>query len=834
MTVLRDLKYTLRTFRREPAFVGGVVLTFALAIGANAAMFGLLERLMLAPPPGIAGADQVFRIHVAYEAEDGREYSLATTSYPDFRAVESLGDAFADVAAFRPETTTTGRGTELAEVATLQATGRYFATLGVRPALGRFFGPGDDELPSGNDVAVLGYAYWQRQFAADPGVIGQELIVDDRPLTIIGVAPRGFNGTELGSMDLFVPLTTAMRSQGAGWWSTPGMRLVYIVARVRDGVTASLAGEQAGAALRQGEVAGSREHLRGARLQSLVPGRSARESPQARIALWLSGVSLVVLLIAAANVGTLLLLRAARRRRDVAVRLSLGASRARLVRQVLLESVVLATIGAIAGLLLANWMGEVVRATLLPGLAPDVVVVHRRVLLVSIIAAVAAGLLAGLGPLAQLSRRNLSADLRTGTGQGASGRLIVQHALVGLQVALCTVLLVGAGLFVRSLNNVRSQDLGFSTARLLYLTLDFRGVLRGVEHDAAHEEAVRRILTVPGVTSATVVQGMPFSSHHIPPMHIPGYDMPPPSVQQLPIMYGATPEYLHMMGVSLREGRLFTDRDTRGAPLVVLVNETMAKTAWPGQSALGKCVQAGHAGLDVDDPMAAAALLPCRQVVGVVRDSRARSLRTEGDEARLMQYYVPFQQLPSPPFAGASAVHAILVETEGAPERLIAAVQRIVQSTSPVPVYARARPYQEFIDPQLRSWRLGATLFTALGALAVIMAAVGLYAVVAYLVTQRTQEIGVRLALGGTGAGVARLVVGDAVRMAALGTAGGLVVALAAAPAVAPLLFEVSARDPVSQITAAVMLVAVTIAAAAVPAWRASRVSAMEALRTDG
>jgi predicted permease len=435
--------------------------------------------------------------------------------------------------------------------------------------------------------------------------------------------------------------------------------------------------------------------------------------------------------------------------------------------------------------------------------------------------------------LFQLSRRNLAADLRAGTGQAASGRLIARHALVGSQVALCTVLLVGAGLFVRSLNNVRSQDLGFSTAQLLYLTLDFRGVLRGVEHDAAYEEAVRRVLTVPGVTAATVVQGMPFSSHHIPPMHIPGYDMPPPSVRQLPIMYGATPEYLRMMGVSLREGRLFTDRDVRGAPLVVLVNETMAKTAWPGQSALGKCVQAGHAGSDADDPMAAAALLPCREVVGVVRDSRARSLRTEGDEARLMQYYVPFQQLPSPPFAGASAVHAILVETDGPPERLVAPVQRIVQSTSPVPVYARARPYQEFIDPQLRSWRLGATLFTALGALAVAMAAVGLYAVVAYLVTQRTQEIGVRLALGGTGARVARLVVADAVRMAALGTAGGLVVALAAAPAVASMLFQVSARDPASQIAAAMILLAVTVAAAAVPAWRASRVSAMEALRTD-
>jgi ABC-type antimicrobial peptide transport system permease subunit len=267
---------------------------------------------------------------------------------------------------------------------------------------------------------------------------------------------------------------------------------------------------------------------------------------------------------------------------------------------------------------------------------------------------------------------------------------------------------------------------------------------------------------------------------------------------------------------------------------VVLVNETMARTVWPGGSAIGKCVRAGHPPVMDDDPMSAAALLPCREVVGVVRDSRARSLRTEGDEARLMQYYVPFGQLPSPPFAGASAVHAILVQTDGAPERLVAPVQRLLQGTSPVPVHVRARPYQEFIDPQLRSWRLGATLFTALGALAVGMAAVGVYAVVSCLVAQRTPEIGVRLALGGTRGRVAGLIVADAIRMAAIGAGGGMVVALAGGPAIRAMLFEISPRDPLSLAVAAVLLIAVTLAAAALPAWRASRVDPNTALRVDG
>jgi ABC-type antimicrobial peptide transport system permease subunit len=287
------------------------------------------------------------------------------------------------------------------------------------------------------------------------------------------------------------------------------------------------------------------------------------------------------------------------------------------------------------------------------------------------------------------------------------------------------------------------------------------------------------------------------------------------------------------MGVRLREGRLFTERDGRGAPLVMLVNETMARTVWPGGSAIGKCVRAGSPPSFDDDPMAAAAFLPCREVVGVVRDSRARSLRTEGNEDKLMQYYVPFSQLPPVPAANAANVHAILVQTEGASSRLVAPVQRIIQGTSDVQVYARARPYQELIDPQLRTWRLGATLFSAFGALALGIAAVGLFAVVSYLVTQRTQEIGVRLALGGRGLVVARIVVRDALRMAGAGVAAGVLVAMAVSPLVQSMLFHTSAREAGIVTVAAAILLAVTVGAAAIPAWRASRVSPMTALRTD-
>ena len=835
MTLPTDIRYALRTFRREPTFVAGIVLTFGLVIGTNAAMFGLVRRLMLAPPPGVQDAERVVRAATTLTADDGSVFTMESTSYAAFRDLAALDRAFDAVAAVSADSVTTGEGADLAEVPAVKASGRYFAVLGVRAAAGRLFGPSDDSLPNGNDVVVLSHAFWQRRFAGEASAIGQQFVVDGQRLTIIGVTPRGFNGADLAPVDLFVPLTTAMRNRGAGWWSDPRIRMVSIVAHLRKGVAVSEAEALAMRTLRETLPAGGTDRLTAVPLESVMPGRAARTTPQARIALWLTGVSVIVLLIATANVSTLLLLRAAKRRREAAVRLSLGARLMHLARQSVIESLLLSFVGCGLGLVLAHWIGAIVRVTLLPNVAATTEFIEPKVLVASVAVACAAGLVASLGPITQLGRRNLSLELRAGGAHGASGRMVSQHALVAVQVAMSGVLLVGAGLFVRSLERVQSQDLGFSTARLLHITLDFRGPTPGPEHDRALAEATQRIASVRGVTGVTVVQGMPFSSHHIPPIHVPGYAMPSPAAQQLPIMYAATPAYLDMMGVKLREGRLFTRGDTAGTPLVVLVNETMARTMWPGRSAIGGCVQAGHvADPMLGDPVSAAAFLPCRTVVGVVRDSRARSLRTEGNEARLMQYYVPLGQAPAAPFPTVPEYHGILVRTAGEPERWVTPIQRIIQSTSSRPVYARVSPYQTLIDPQLRSWRLGATLLSAFGLLALAIAAVGLFAVVSYLVTQRTREIGVRLALGGSTGVVAGLVVRDAVKMAAVGGVAGIAIAVVAAPLVQSMLFETSAREPGILVGAVLVLLAVAVGAAAVPAWRAGRVSPMTVLGNDG
>ncbi|MGH7616634.1 MAG: ADOP family duplicated permease [Gemmatimonadaceae bacterium] len=828
-----DIRYALRALRREPSLVIGVISTFALAIGTNAAMLGLVSRLMLAPPPGVRDADRLMRMQIVRQGKNGDAQMMTTMSYPTFRAFADLTRAFSSTAAEKTDTVGVGRGADLEQVPAVEATGQYFATLGVPPEVGRLFGPADDELPTGQTVAVLGYSYWQRRFGGERAAIGREIVINGDTYTIIGVAPNGFNGDGLGEVDVFLPLTASQRSRPFGWWTTDGVNVVSVIARLAPNVAPSVAAEMATAVVRARRTT-ALDKPPSAALDPIVPGASSRQSAQAQIALWLSGVSLVVLLIATANVGTLLLLRAARRRRDVAVRIALGAGQSVLARQLLTESVLLALGAAAAGLVLSRWFGDVLRLTLLPNLAPSVGLIDRGVLVASVVAAVLAGVVAGLAPLMQLRRRNVVVDLRAGES-GASGRFTIQNVLIGIQVALCTVLLVGAGLFVRSLERVQSQDLGFTTSGLLYAEIQPQRFVPGPERDVLQYRAADKLRGLGQVRRASVVEAFPFGPFHVPPISIPGMGEMPSIGDQLPYMYGATPEFLKMTGVTLRQGRLFTDADGRGTPLVALVNETMARVVWPNESAIGKCIRAGYGNgfADLESGGNPADHTPCREVVGVVRDSRARSLRVSGNETRFMQYYIPFSQLPTMPSPNASYVNGIFVQVTGDMDRAASLVQRTIQSTSAVALYAKVRPYQDLIDPQLRSWRLGATLFSAFSALALGIAAVGLFGVVSYVITQRTREIGVRLALGATRVGMSRMVVTDALRLVAVGLVLGACAAMAAGPLVQGMLFQTSPWEPANLLTAILVLVAVAIVAAVWPAWRASRVDPLVALRSD-
>ena len=823
----RDLRFAIRSLGREPGVAAGIVATFALAIGANAAMVSLVTRLMLSAPPGVRDPASLARRHVAATSIDGERYVMTSMSYPAFQTTRELDRAFAGVAASRAERLTSASGADMAEISVIAATGDYFRVLGTRPALGRFFGPDDDALPSGNAVAVLSHAYWEQRYGGSTSALGSHLTVDGQDYIVVGVAPRGFSGDALAPVDVFVPLTVAQRNDTSPWTTSQGIHLISVIARIRDGAALPAAMGTLTAFLRSRS---GDDQVLSAGTEPLIADGGA--SPrQTRIARWLAGVSLVVLLVAIANVATLLLLRAARRRREIAVRLALGAARLRLARQLLVEGWLLSALGAAAALLVAKWAGDLVRVSLLPDLAPSERVIEPSALTAAIAAAVVAGLLAGLAPLLQASRRDVAAELQG--GRSASGRFGLQRMLIIVQVALCTVLLFGAGLFVRSLQRLEAQDLGFSTARLLLVELDFRASLIGTERDRIYTQLAQRLTKLPGVTGATILQAMPFGNFNVPPISVPGMPDPPSVGGQLPYMYAATPAYLDLMGVSLREGRLFNDRDGRGTPLVVLVNETFARTVWPGQSAIGKCVRAGFDPSAGEPTPHAPETLPCREVIGVVRDSRVRSVQPTGDEARLMQYYVPFGQQPEPFVQAASQVNAMLVRSAGDPQRRISSVQRFIQGASPTPVYARVQLYEDLLDPQLRPWRLGATLFSALGLLALAIAAVGLFAVVSYLVTQRVREIGIRLALGGSGASIARLVVSGVLRLVGVGAMIGAVGAVVLTPVVQSMLFETSMRDVSVVLSITGVLAAVALAAATVPALRAARVNPSVTLQAE-
>lgn len=832
---LGDLRHALRTLRRQPGFVAAVVGTFAIAIGTNAAMFGLIDRLMLSGPRGIGNPDRVVRLSV--EAGDpGQSYRMSTFSYPLFKSLEQATSAFTSVAATRPDTVMVGRE-EVRPSPALAVSGHYFSLLRATPLLGRAISPADDQIPLGASVVVLSHAYWSRAFGRDPAAIGQVLVINGTPYTIIGVARAGFNGDSPSAVDLFIPLTAAMRNQAFGWWTVERMNLISIVGRLPEGITTRAADDLVTAIVRAQSGNEERAARQVARLSSVVPGRSARQSTQSRIALWLGGVSIVVLLIATANVGTLLLLRAARRQRETAMRITLGAPRATLARQLVLESLILSVAGAAVGLVLSRWLSETIRIVLLPTVAPGERFVDQRVIVLSVSAAVIAGLAAALTPIAQIGRRDLASALRVAGESGASGRMTSQSIMVGVQVALCTVLLIGAGLFVRSLQRVQSQDLGFSTQGILYVTLDIQGHASGREKDAMHEEVARRARSVDGVRRASLVEAFPFGPFHVPPMSIPGRAGMPTLGGQPPFLYAATPDYLQMMKVSLRQGRLFTERDTRSSPLVAIVNESMARAVWPDESPIGKCIRAGYPA-DMSgfaDPMDAVGFAPCREVVGVVRDSRARSLRGDGNEARQMQYYVPFEQIPAPPSPNFAFASGVFVQADDADlDRVAVAVQRAVQNGLGPSTYARVQRYQDLIDPQLRSWRLGASLFSLFGALALGIAAVGLFGVISFLIGQRTREMGVRLALGATHRRMWTLVIGDALRLVMIGIVAGTVTAMAAGPFVRDMLFRTSPWEPANAGLAIGILLTVTVVAAALPAWRAGRVDPLAALRADG
>ena len=820
----QDAAYALRGLRRQPGFALAAVLTLALGTGANATMFGIVDRLMLRPPAHVVDAERVRRVYFtmndggfASGVQDRGNWPQVVHLREQVKAFERIGVAFRTDMVY-------GEAPNARQIQATVVDHEFLRLLGVRPRLGRFFTAEEDRPPVGTAVAVLGYDFWQTSFGGDPGVLGRTVRVGGDQYQVIGVAPPGFSGIDLRRVDVWLPVSVAANSIGGSDWHTMrDMIWLQVVGRMRPGATDAELDAQL--ALAYPRWIASRPGTTGAELARLKPAsyagpiqrdRGPARSEDAKVATWLAGVSLIVLLIACANVANLLLARAMRRRRELAVRLALGAGRGRLAAQLLTEAVLLALLGAGAGLLVARWGGGRVRATLLPEVAWPETLTDGRVLAFTLASAVAAGLLAGVVPALQASRPRLTAALAGGQRGGGLQRSRARTTLLVTQAALSAVLLIGAGLFVRSLRNVTSADLGYDQRKVFMVELDTRGSgYTSAEESELQKRLHERLRTIPGVESVSRSGTAPFYSGAMRGISVPGLDSIPTLPTGRPWFNPVTPEYFRTMGTSIVRGRGFTPDDRRGAEPVLIVNETMARLLWPGQDALGKCVKIGDASS------------PCSTVVGVAEEARWNEIRPEP----VMQFYAPMEQQPSRGLGTIFVRPAARTNAEfvAVGER----VRRAALAESPKLGFVTIRPLADLVEPSIRPWRLGATLFGAFGLLALVVTTVGLYGVLAYAVAQRTHEMGVRLALGARAADVLRLVVGEGLRLVAAGVALGSAVALYGGRWIESLLYGVSARDPLTVGVVGLTLLAVAVAASWVPAWRATRVDPNVALRAE-
>ena len=820
----QDLRYAVRGLRARPAFTASVVLTLGLGIGANVAMFGIVDQLLLRAPAYLRDPGRVHRVYLTSTSRRGREFTEATTEYARYLDLTRFTTTLDATAAFAQRDFAIGTGEDVRELPVGIVSASFWSFFDAPPVVGRYFTAREDSVPTGTPVVVLSYAYWLARFGGEPNVVGQTILVGPAPCTIIGVAPKGFAGiADEGQPAVFIPATlygygvSLQRSRidyhttyHWGWLSVlvrrkPGITVQEASADLTHAFRLSWEAERAVTpTLRTAEAARAR-----ASAEPIMLERGPNASPVAKVAVWIAGVATIVLLIACANVANLLLARALSRRREIALRLALGAGRQRLMAQLLTESLTLGALGGVAGVAAAQWGGAILRSLFLREAGASDVVGDVRTLAFAGMAALVASVLTGLVPALQASRVSLAPTLKAGVRDGTYQRSRTRTVLLVLQGALSVLLLVGAGLFVRSLHNVRSLRLGFDVEPVLYVFPNLRGLrLPAAERAELSRRLVEQARTIPDVVAAARAISVPFLSTESTGFYVPGVD----SVGSLGrfTIQMASADYFRTTGTRILTGRGISDADRADGQLVAVVSQGMAELVWPGQDAIGKCIM-------LDDRSA-----PCRTVVGIAENVHQTSLV----ETQKLQFYLSIEQL-RPEEA------VLFVRTRGDASTHTEQVRRQLQKVMPGAGYVTVTPMREIIDPEQRAWQLGATMFLVFGGLALVLAAVGLYSVIAYAVAQRRQEIGVRIALGAGIGDVVRLVLREGMRVAVTGIVLGAGVALWVSRWVGPMLFSVSPKDPaIYGVVATVLLVAAAVASA-VPAVRASRVDPNVALRSE-
>jgi putative ABC transport system permease protein len=813
---LTDTRYAIRSLSRTPGVALAILATLALGVGANATMFSLLDTIFLRPPAVVTAPNGLRRVWWQLVDRKGVTF-WSGFSYPQYEAVvAALGDRAQTAIYRRPASVRVGVGERAEQTQVSNASASYFELLGIRARLGRVYSRDDDRLDQPEPVVVVSDAYWRSHMNADPNALGSQLVIAGIKRTIIGVMPADFTGVDLNAADLWLPLGAVGASRRATpWYRSNSVNGFQVLVRPQRLASEAELAQRLTAALRRPEVGYSAsDSLTVAKFGSIMAANGPGEkSQEERIAVRLAGVSIIVLLIACANLINLLLARAIRRRREIAVRLALGISRGRLLRLLLTESAVLSAAAGIAAIAVAYAGGLLLRRLLLPDVHWSRSPIDPSVLAFALIVALAAGMFAGLVPALQAASPELTAALKAGAAAGAVHRSRLRSALVVAQAGLSVVLLVGAALFVRSLGNVRDLDIGYNAQRVVTAGVSFDDRSRYADPTFVSRltDLAARVASVRGVEHSGLTSMSPMSGFSVIKYYT-DTDSLRITGDWMPTTTGVSRGYFAAAGLQVLSGADFTDHN---AIPVIAVNETFAKATWPGRNALGQCVRLG------------ARDASCFTVSAVVSDSRMGKII----ESAAPKLYVPADHLPAD--AAFLAPSEIIISVD--PRRMTevsADVRALIREAFPggVPTFTRLADY---LEPQYRPWQLGAELFSMFGVLALIVAVVGIYSTVSYGVNQRTHEFGVRIALGAKIGDVVRLVVGQGMRPVAGGIVLGIFLSIAAGRFIASLLYGVTATDPKTYVVVTLVLVATGAAAALVPAWRAARVDPVSALRSD-
>ncbi|OLC81490.1 MAG: hypothetical protein AUH72_09290 [Acidobacteria bacterium 13_1_40CM_4_65_8] len=825
-SLLADIRFALRWLRRSPAFTLVAVASLAIGIGFNTALFAVADALLFKPLP-VAAPDRLVDV---FTNDSTGTQQFSTSSYPDYRDLKAGNDVFEDLVGYTPMFGAMNLETSSRLAMGEIVTGNYFRVLAVKAAIGRTILP-EDDAPGAPRVAMVSDRYWRRELGGSPNLEGRTLRIRGNSFTIIGVAPASFTGMiPILAPEMWIPVSSSLEVEPVGMHDvTPspsgttrlerrGDRWMFLRGRLKPGKTIEAARANLELLVsRLGDTYPATNKGRHVLLKATsdVHFHPAADPTVVPIAAGLMFVVGLVLLIACANVASMLLARASGRQKEIGVRLALGASRGRLVRQLVTESIVMACLGAAAGTLLAWWATSALAAIQLPLTVPLTfdLRIDGRVLLFTLVATLFAGLIAGLAPALQASKPSLVADLRgeqVGSRLG-SRRWTLRDGLVAGQMAVTAMLLVIAALLTRSLIAAQRTNPGFPVDRIAVISTD-TGMLRYSDERSRqfYEEAQARVRAIPGVESVALATRVPFSLNYnrweiwVPERHQPGGHGDTVEVTTV------SPDYFKTIGVPIVDGRGFTNDDRPDTPRVAVVNETLARRFWPGERAIGKTFRSRNSEG------------PVFEIVGVAANHKVLTV-TEQPTPLL---HVSRIQRPNP-------YSAIVARTHGNASALLRDMRRELLALEPNLVFVENQTMAAEAEATLFPARASAWLVSGVGLVAMLLAAIGLYGVIAYSVARRTREIGIRMALGARPLSVVRLVMQQGLLVAVAGLIIGGLLAMLGVRAIAGALYGVTPSDPTSWIAAAAVLLAVSTLANLIPAWRASRVDPSVALRIE-